>query len=697
MLKQYLAKIFLAILLGCMLTACAIDPPNAPSNNSGMVVEPVTNTNSGSPSSPSNTPSAAAYNFGVDITGVTSNDNPAQITINGNLWDDMQDNLQLPDASDQPRVQAQIKWFQRHQGYLNHIIKQSAPYIYYIYQQTKIRNLPAELALVPIIESEYNPFAHSKVGAIGLWQMMPGTASGFGLKINWWYDGRRDLIASTKSALDYLSYLHDFFTNDWLLAIAAYDSGEGTVRNAVNYNKRHKRPANFWALHLPKETLIYVPKLLALSAIIRDPYRYNINLMPINDAPYLEQVDVGSQIDLDQAAKLASMKPKQLRFLNPGYRRWATDPDGPYTLLVPANKAAGFRQRLDALPKNQRVTWRVHYVTAGETLSVITHKYRVNMTILKRVNHLKTNIIRPKQKLYIPEHFHGKLKSTIIKQKSTIAEESLPGPQRVVHLVCNGDTLWTIADKYGVKVRQLCFWNHLTNKTALTKNQKILIWAPPHKYTLRTHIFYHKVKPGDSLYVIARHFNSTAKEIKRANHLRNNIIHVGQKLKIPRYEHIVNHYYHVYQHNHKSTYHHSKLHTYKVRSGDNLSTIAHRYKTSVQEIKHLNKLKNHTLKPGQKLRIRSNTLRKHTTYHKHTTKIKRTVIHHKITHPHKIQKPNKNNSKYLYHTTHKGDTFQSIAKEFKVSVAKIKTWNNLQGRKYLPLGRKVYIYFPKTA
>lgn len=673
-----------------MLTACAIDSPNAPSNNNGMVVAPITNSNSST-----TTPSSAAYNFGVDITGVTNNDNPAQITINGNLWDDMQDNLQLPDASDQPRVQEQILWFQRHRGYLNKIIKQSAPYIYYIYQQTKIRNLPAELALVPIIESEYYPFAHSKVGAIGLWQMMPGTASGFGLKINWWYDGRRDLIASTKAALDYLAYLHDFFTNDWLLAIAAYDSGEGTVQKAVAYNKRHKRSTSFWSLHLPKETLVYVPKILALSAIIRDPYRYNINLMPINDAPYLEQIDVGSQIDLDQAAKLAGMKTKTLRFLNPGYRRWATDPDGPYTLLVPANKAAGFRQRLDALPNDQRVTWRVHYVTAGETLGVIAHKYRINMTILKKVNHLKTNIIRLKQKLYIPEHFHGKLKSTIIKQKSTIAEESLPGPQRVVHLVCNGDTLWTIADKYGVKVRELCFWNHLTSKTALTKNQKILIWAPPHKYTLRTHIFYHKVKSGDSLFVIARHFNSTAKEIRRANHLRNNTIHVGQKLKIPHYEHIINHYYHVYHHNHRSTYHHSLLHTYKVQPGDSLSGIAHRYKTSVQNIKHLNKLKNNTLNLGQTLKIQRNTLHKQKKY-KHTQKIKHKSTRHKNIQHSKAKQPNKNNSKYLYHTVRKGDTFQSIAKEFKVSVAKIKAWNNLQARKYLPLGRKIYIYFPKS-
>ncbi len=568
---------------------------------------------------------------------------PAGYTINGNLWDSIQDRLALPDYSNVPAVQKQIVWFQKHQGYLNRVIVKSAPYMYYIFQLTSRRNLPAELALLPIIESGFNPFGYSNVGADGLWQMMPGTASGLGLKIDWWYDGRRDVVASTDAAFNYLAYLNDFFTSDWLLAIAAYDCGEGCVQKAVKYNKKHDQPTSFWYLHLPKETEVYVPKLLALSAIIRDPDRYGIHLMPINDAPYLTQVNVGSQIDLSQAAKLADVSVETIRKLNPGFRRWATDPDGPYTLLIPANKEKEFQQRLDAMPKSQRVTWREHVVKSGDNLGTLAHKYKTNIDIIKEVNHIKSNLIRPKQVLLIPVAYRGSIKSPILRQRTTITEEKIPGPQRVVHIVENGDTLYIIALKYGVTVRAIRFWNNLQPGDTLSPNQKLLIWAPRHSKLLRQHFFKYKVQKDDTVSVIAERFNTSSKVIARANRLKHNIIHPGQVLTIPVKTHAPNHRY-----------------RYKVKSGDNLGLIAKRFGTTSKDIMKGNNLKTILIRPGQMLSIPMPT---------HSSK-KTIKKHHKATHHHK--------SKHNTYTVKSGDNLKSIAKKYHLATKALMHANNLK-------------------
>jgi membrane-bound lytic murein transglycosylase D len=527
-------------------------------------------------------------------------DNPAAVYINGNLWYDIQDYLQFPDYSYRPEVQEQIRWLQIHQASINHLIKQAAPYIHYIYEQTQKRNLPAELALLPMIESAYDPFKYSKAGATGLWQLMPGTASGLRLKIDWWYDGRRDIVASTKVAFDYLAYLNDFFTNDWLLAIAAYNCGEGAVQAAVDYNRRRGRPTDFWSLRLPAQTKIYVPKLLALSTIIRDPERFGMNLTPINNAPYLKQINIGSQIDLNQAAKLAGVSETTIRKLNPGYRRWATDPDGPYALLIPVARADGFVQRLNALPKDKRVTWREYIVRKGDTLSTIAYKYKTNSRILKQVNSLHNNKIRPKQQLLIPVAFHGSIKSPIVEQRATIAEEKLPGPNRVIHIVENGETLWTLAEKYGVTVREICFWNNLKPRQRLSSNQKLLIWAPSHAKLIYTRTYTYKVLSGDSVWLIARRFNSSVKKISRINHIKNNVIHTGQVLTVPGSIH------HTKKHKstspHKPSHQHYIVHT--VKPGDSLDKIAHKFHIGRDKLKKWNNMeKVKYIYPGQKIYI----------------------------------------------------------------------------------------------
>ncbi len=452
----------------------------------------------------------------------------------------MRSNFQLLPSHYPLSLQRDIYRFYHHRSYLNELVNNAGPYIFYIYQQTQLRNMPAEIALIPMVESGYNPFVYSRVGATGLWQIMPGTASGFGLTINWWYDGRRDITASTKAALDYLAYLHNYFNNDWLLAIAAYDSGEGTVQHALRYNQRHHRPLDFWSLPLPRETRNYVPKLLALSAIIASPYHYGITISSIPNQPYFAAVDMHEQIGIAQAAKLAGVDRQMMRSLNPGFRRWATQPDQSYTLLLPFDKLRAFKQGLAEIQHSERVTWHHHTVLAGETLSDIALHYHTRVNILRQVNNLPNNNIRIKQSLLVPLSMSGKFDHLDIDlQHGAIAEDQLPGPRRRIHTVSNNDSLWRIASQYDVTVRELEFWNGLNYQSKLKKDDKLIIWLPS---KTNPHIRYshYTVKSGDSLSVIAHRYHSTMHAMRRINHLKSNRIRIGQSLTIPssHYSHI---------------------------------------------------------------------------------------------------------------------------------------------------------------
>lgn len=423
-------------------------------------------------------------------------------------------------------VQREIHWFRHRQEYIHELTRNANPYLYYVYQETKQRGLPAEIALLPMIESNYNPFLYSKRGATGLWQMMPGTASGFGIKINWWVDDRRNIIDSTKAALNYLTYLHDFFGN-WLLAIAAYDSGEGTVQAAIRYNLRHHRPTDFWSLPLPKETKEYVPKLLALAAIISHPKQYHLKLDKVADTPYFKPVDLHGQLAINQIAKYADSTPKEIRKLNPAFRRWATMPHVSYAILLPADKLALFQQHYyDS--QHHHVTWLHHKVQHGESMSLIARHYHTSVSALYQVNNLKTQTLQIGQNLLIPRSMQHATLHRPSKAQSRIAEDSIPGPKRFVHIVKPRETLWTVAERYGIKPSEIRYWNKLAYRATLHVGQKLLIWE-------RQSIFRHQVRPGESLWTIARQYHITISKLTSWNHLtEKSVLHVGQSLVIYR-------------------------------------------------------------------------------------------------------------------------------------------------------------------
>ena len=422
------------------------------------------------------------------------------------------------------------------------------PYLYYIVEELEKRNMPLDLALLPIVESAYNPFAYSRSRASGIWQFMPGTGRIYGLRQNWWYDGRRDIVAATNAALNYLQKLHQEFDGDWLLALAAYNSGEGNVGKAIRRNKKAGKPTDFFSLKLPGETRAYVPSLLAIAEIISNPGKYKIALKPITNTRYFEIVDVDSQIDLATAAELSELSIEELYTLNPGFNRWATDPNGPHRLLIPVDKAAAFENQLATLASDKRIKWQQHKIKKGESLGLIAAHYRTDVSTLKQVNHLRSNTIRAGHSLLIPtaqkplKHYSLSLDS----RRYRGLKRSGDG-QRYVYTIKRGDNLWDIGRHYGISVKQLSAWNGISSKSILRLGQKLEIWVAEEtdKTTKVVHVVSSKtsgsntqhvsytVLDGDSLWLISQRFGVSVKQIKKWNSLaKTRYIKPGQLLDI---------------------------------------------------------------------------------------------------------------------------------------------------------------------
>lgn len=514
-------------------------------------------------------------------------------SFRSDVWSALSANFRLDDNPDHELIKKEIDYFLLYRNYLNQLTSNAEPYIYYVYQQTRKRGMPAELALMPMVESNYTPFSISKSGATGLWQMMPGTASGFGIKIDWWYDGRRDIVASTNAALNYLAYLHNYFGN-WLLAIAAYNSGEGTVRNAMAYNKKHGRPTDFWSLPLPYETKMYVPKLLALANIVSNASTYQYHLVPVENKPYFKKVTLHQQIDLNHVAQLAETTPQMIRLLNPGFRRWATTPNKSYTLLLPSNNADLFTENL-AQNNTKLVTWIHHHVKPGESLASIATQFKTHPTIIAKINNINNNIIYPQQSLLIPISFkhlatnHPKAANII-----DIAEDRIPGPKRVLHQVTANDNLWTIGARYHVTPEQIRYWNTLGYHDKLQINQNLVLWVQ-HHYP-KAAFYTYNVRAGDSLSTIAQRFNTNPHTIQRLNHLRGDLIQIGLTLNIPKTTH--------QPHQHFIAKLNNQMITHHVHNGETLSSIAQYYSVPITNIRSWNHLsKNSLLARGQALHI----------------------------------------------------------------------------------------------
>ena len=458
------------------------------------------------------------------------------------LWDRIRNGFKLP-GQDHRFVKPYIDWYARHQAYLDRVVERARPFLYDIVQEIDARDMPMEIALLPVVESAFQPFAYSPGRAAGIWQFIPGTGKRYGLKQNWWYDGRRDVTASTKAALKYLSRLHKRFDGDWLLALASYNTGEGRVASAVRKNKKKGKPIDFWSLDLPDETRGYVPKLLAVSAIVRDMESYGITLASIPNEPYLEHVNIGSQIDLALAAELAGMSIESMYRLNPAFNRWATDPDGPHQLTMPIDKADGFREALAAVDKHKRIRWKRHRIRQGETLGHIAHKFQTTVGLLQDVNNIRDKWIRAGDSIIIPVATKS-LKHYLSKDQRRLAlQQTDRSGIKVNHTVKRGDNFWDLSRKFKVTVGQLARWNGMSPKDSLMPGQKLVVWvknrnianaryvAPPRSAT-RQQVHY-TVRKGDSLARIAKKFRVTVSKLRHWNSLpKGKYLQPGQLLTL---------------------------------------------------------------------------------------------------------------------------------------------------------------------
>jgi membrane-bound lytic murein transglycosylase D len=317
------------------------------------------------------------------------------------IWDRMRAGFGLP-AAMQPAVQAHLDIFRRHPRHVEQMLRRGEPYLFHILGRVEAYGLPAELALLPMVESAFDPFAKSPAGASGLWQFMPATAKQVGLQRDWWYDDRRDIIAATEAALDYLGELQQRFDGDWLLALGAYNAGRARINRAIGQNRKKGKPVDYWSLPLPEETREYVPKLIALKLMVSNPEAFNINLPAMANQPYFSIVDTGGQIDLHVAARLAGISIDEIQQLNPGCNRSITPPDRPHTLVVPAASEEVFHVRLARLSEDQRVQSIKYRIRWGDTLSTIAQYFRTTVSRLLRDNQLDSTRIVAGKLLVVP-------------------------------------------------------------------------------------------------------------------------------------------------------------------------------------------------------------------------------------------------------------------------------------------------------
>lgn len=464
------------------------------------------------------------------------------------LWDRLRAGYALP-VREHARIDAQFRWYASHPDYMRRVAHRAERYLHHIVTEIERRGLPMELALLPIVESAFDPWAYSHGRAAGLWQFIPGTGRMYALDQDWWHDERRDILESTRAALDHLEDLHRSFDGDWLLALAAYNSGSGNVRRALRRNRARGAPTDFFSLDLPRETEAYVPKLLAVSALVAAPAKHELTLPSLPDTPYFTVVDIGGQLDLARAATLAGIDDQVLYDLNPALNRWATHPEGPHRLLVPTDAADALRRGLETLPPEQRVAWQRHRIRPGESLSTIARRYAVDVSALQQANRLRGSRIRAGDALLIPTAAAAEDRYAMSAGQRQEARDAhyAEGRTETRHRVRSGESFWTIARRYDVPMRSLARWNGLAVRDLLQPGQELVIWkenaagssaepaaapALPTRDPVVRRLGY-SVRSGDSLSRIASRFGVSVDDIVGWNALEPaRYLQPGQRLTL---------------------------------------------------------------------------------------------------------------------------------------------------------------------
>ncbi|CAM2193775.1 membrane-bound lytic murein transglycosylase D [Paraburkholderia kururiensis] len=394
------------------------------------------------------------------------------------LWARIRRGFQMPDLQSD-LVDMQVNWYAQRPAYVARMTERSQKYLYHIVEELEARHMPTELALLPFIESAYNPQALSVAKAAGMWQFVPGTGRTYNLKQNMWQDERRDVLASTSAALDYLSRLHDMF-GDWYLALAAYNWGEGNVQRAIARNQAAGLPTDYQSLRMPNETRNYVPKLQAVKNIVTNPQQYGLALPSIPNHPYFVTVTTSHDMDVDVAAKLANMSTDEFRSLNPSFKKpvilGATQPQ----ILLPFDNASAFEHNLKAY-KGQLSSWTTYTVTERARPVALAEKIGVDADTLMSVNKIPAGMrLKPGSTLVVPRSGGDDdedISADVAESAVLAMEPDVPDTRKMLIRVRRKQSMAAVASRYGVSVGQLQAWNR-THRTLVSPGQVLVLHVP---------------------------------------------------------------------------------------------------------------------------------------------------------------------------------------------------------------------------
>lgn len=496
---------------------------------------------------------------------------PANDEVGRNdLWQRIKNGYAMPESSSQ-LTQNHENWYSSRPDYVRRMVERSQRYLFHVVEEVEKRGMPTEIALLPMIESAYNPKAYSTSRASGIWQFIPSTGKHFGLKQNWWFDNRRNITFATDAALTYLQKLHAMF-GAWDLALAAYNAGEGTVSRAIERNRRLGLPTDYESLNLPAETRNYVPKLQAVKNIMTNPNNYGLNIQTIANTPYFAKVSAPAQIDARLAAKLAEISDEEFLALNPSFNRpLIKTEEKNLELLLPIVSAQTFRNNLENYNK-PLVSWQTYFAKRGEKLEKIAQKFGIHVSKLRDVNDLPAN-----KKIKKP--------ATIIVPNGKVADFK-PNPNSTktnsATAVSASEAVAASEFDQGITSHTLAYAEDNLNEPAnATENEP----------KTASHVT-HKVNQGETIFAIAKRYSVTAKQIKLDNDLKSNRLQAGQQLVINQAEQ-------------KTTpeINNKKTKTYIVKRGDTLHSIAEKFDVAVVDLKRWNNISSNHIQPGSKLTI----------------------------------------------------------------------------------------------
>jgi len=457
------------------------------------------------------------------------------------IWPRLIGQFRFGACSDGTSAARWAQWYADNPDYMRRVFNRARPWLHDIVNEVEQRGMPGEFALLPVVESAFDPFAYSHGRAAGPWQFLSGTARDYGLEINDWYDGRRDFVAATDAALDYLVDLAAMFDGDWALALAAYNAGQGRVRRAIRRNAARGQGTTWDELRLPRETRGYVPKMQGLSCLFRNPARYGFALPTVFDRPEVETVELPHPVDLAGLSLEAGLEPAELITLNAGLNRHRTPPSGPHYVVVPRVAAGHVREALDRLDPLPPPALREVRVQRGDTLSGLASRHRVSIDELRRLNGIRGSLLVAGQRLKLPgapgspEPAPGDARYREAYRQFAALQQQLLPTDRFIHRVRSGESLWLIARRYGVTVGELQRMNGLGPRTLIRPGQRLVIEtdrepAPPKLVNGR-----YVVRQGDSLWIISRRQQVDLQAVMRWNGLNSDsVLRPGQELVIRR-------------------------------------------------------------------------------------------------------------------------------------------------------------------